>query len=51
VLSSINHIEAWDGKSIGVRVASKVGVVFPEGNSLRCGASLGGSKRDWKIEV
>ena len=43
VLSSIDHVEAWDGKSVRAGVASDVGVVFPERNSSGSGSSLGSS--------
>jgi len=46
VFSSIDHIEARNGKDIGVGVSSKVGIMLPERHSLGSSSSLGSGKRD-----
>ena len=49
MLSSVDHIEAGDGKNIGGGVSGDVGVVLPERNSPGGGTGLTGGKRNCNL--
>lgn len=49
MLSSVDNIEAWNGKNIGGGVSSNVSIMLPKRNSLGGGSGLTGSEGDWGL--
>jgi hypothetical protein len=49
MLSSVNHVEARDRKSLWAGVARNFSIMLPERNSLGTSSSLGGSEGDCDV--
>jgi hypothetical protein len=49
VFSSVDHIEAGDGKSLGNGVSSNISIMLPERNATMGGSSLSDGKGNFRV--